>query len=80
MWESFIALESNRLRVFLFVYFLFQLANLPVEPDEVGNNAREHSGNDRYHYPYFAVGPEPVGHFYTIRNGLLSQEVLTEQE
>lgn len=67
--------------IFLFIlHFFFQLANLPVEPDEVGDYSRKDGGYNGHHNPYFAIRPEPVSHLNTVRNRLLSHQVLTEQK
>jgi hypothetical protein len=64
----------------LFLYFLFQFADLPVEPDEVDNYTGKDGGNNSHYDPDFTISPQPVGHLNPIGNGLLSQEILTEQE
>ena len=61
---------------FLLTNLAFQLANLPVEADEVDDDAEEDRGDDRHYHPYFTVGPKPVSHL----NGLLCHEVLANQQ
>lgn len=52
----------RRLRLGIFNVF-FQLANLPVEPDEVGNDTGKDQRNNSNNNPDFSISPKLVGHF-----------------
>jgi len=72
--------DLNRTGSLLFFHFFLQLTDLAIQPDQIEDNPDENSRDNGHDDPDFAIGPEPVGHLYTVGNGLLGHQVLAEQQ